>query len=394
MVAYREKVPTQDRATRRLQVDAGLTAVVLAAATLAILAAREPGSADRNWFAYTLGAAMALPVLLRRRRPLLEVYLVGTALLLYYATGYPGFPPAVVLAVPLYDAAYAGRAWRSAPIPFLLLVTGIIVALRKGTAPLDAADVFLPQFALVAVALLLGALVRSRQAYAAESQERLRVVAAEREREAERRVVEERLRIARELHDTVAHALSTITVQSGTALFMLEQDPDKARGALTAIRQTGKEALAEMRTTLGVLRSQGEPAVTPEHDSGLARLPALLDAVRAAGLEVELTSNLVASLPGPVDHATYRILQEALTNVLRHAGPAARAHLLLRHRDGILEVEVLDDGTGPTGGPGPGGHGLQGMTERTTALGGTLETGAVAGGGFRVRATLPVGGET
>ncbi|MEU4192389.1 sensor histidine kinase [Kribbella sp. NPDC026611] len=395
MVAYRGKVPAQERPGSRLT-DAGLSAVVLVAAELAIVASREPGSISRSWLAYALGAAMALPVLLRRRAPLLEVYLVGLALLVYYAIGYPGFPPAVVLAVPLYDAAYAGRAWRALPVPLLLLGTGVIVALRKGTAPLDAVDVFLPQFALVAVALLLGALVRSRQAYAAESQERLRAVAAEQERESERRVAAERLRIARELHDTVAHALSTITVQSGTALFMLDQQPDKAREALTAIRQTGKEALGEMRTTLGVLRSPGEPAVTPEHNAGLGRLPALLTAVASAGLEVDLTNDLTAdvtaALPAPVDHAAYRIVQEALTNVLRHAGPSARAQVQLRRSQDNLEVEVTDDGTGPADGH-TGGHGLKGMAERTAALGGRLQSGAAAGGGFRIHATLPLGGD-
>jgi len=249
-------------------VDAALTAVVLVAAEIAILAGHESGSIPRNWFVYVLGGAMAAPVLLRRRNPLLAVYLVAAALLVYYAIGYPGFPPAVVLAVPLYDAAYAGRAVRALPVPLALLSTGMIVALRKGTAPLDTVAIFLPQFGLVAVAMLLGALVRSRQAYAVQTQERLRAAAAERERDAERRVVEERLRIARELHDTVAHAISTITVQSGTALYMIDQDPDKAREALTAIRRTGKEALAEMRATLGVLRGDASrrspPNATPD----------------------------------------------------------------------------------------------------------------------------------
>ncbi|MFD7154124.1 sensor histidine kinase [Kribbella sp. NPDC059898] len=379
--------------SRERLVDAGLAGVVLVAAEVAILAGREPGSIPRNWFAYVLGGVMAGAILLRRRNPLVEVYLVGVALFVYYAIGYPGFPPAVVLAVPMYDAAYAGRTARAVPVPLLLLTTGVVVSLRKGTTPLDTVDIFLPQYALVAVAVLLGALVRSRQALAEQSQERLRAAAAEQQREAERRLVEERLRIARELHDTVAHAISTITVQSGTALFMLDQDPDKAREALSAIRRTGKEALGEMRSTLGVLRSQGEPAVSPENDAGLARLPALLDAVRAAGLEVEVESR-VSALPEPVDHAAYRILQEALTNVLRHAGADARARIRLEQTGDALEVEVVDDGTGPS--DSVGGYGLKGMTERAAALGGQVETGAAPGGGFRIRATLPVrdtGGE-
>lgn len=373
----------------RWLVDVGVTAAVLVVAEIAIVTGREPGSAARDWLAYLLGVAMALPLLLRRRFPLATLYAVSAVLLLFYALGYPGFPPSLLLAVPLYEAARAGHLWRALPVPALFLSAGYLVAVRRGTTPLDAVAVFLPQVALAVVAMLLGALARSRRAYEAEVRQRLRLVQAEREREAERRVAQERLRIARELHDTVAHAIATITVQSGAALHLIDREPERATEALAAIRQTGKAALAEMRTMLHVLRDDGEPPAS-DGDAGLDRLPDLLTAVRAAGLEVGLDSDLEdGRLVAPVDHAAYRILQESLTNVLRHAGSAARATVSLTSSREWLTLEVSDDGVGADETAMRSGHGLAGMRERAEELGGRLEVGPRPGGGFRVWACLP-----
>ena len=383
---------TLSPAWRRRLIDAGVAAAVLVAATIAIGGGREPGSVPRDWLAYLLGLAMAAPILLRRRRPVLGLYLVAAMLFVFYARGYPGFPPAVVLAVPLYDAAEAGHPCRALPVPVFFVTTGVIVASRQDISPLELTDVFLTQAALIAVAMLLGALVRSRRAYTEEAHRRLRAVEAERERDAEGRVVQERLRIARELHDTVAHAISTISVQSGTALYVIDSEPAKARDALTAIRGTAKEALEEMRASLGVLRGDGEPTVAADRDAGLERLPQLLAAVRAAGLDVTVHNGLAdVELPADVDHAAYRVLQESLTNVLRHAGPTARVQIRLALADAALELCVEDDGTGVSAGNG-GGHGLAGMAERAAALGGRVEAGPRAEGGFAVRAWLPLSG--
>jgi signal transduction histidine kinase len=382
---------------RRWLVDAGLAAAVLASAEIAIAAGREIGALPRDWFAYLLGVAMAAPVLLRRRRPMVELGLVAAALLVFYARGYPGFPPAVVLAVPLYDATQAGHPWRALPVPGFFLTVGMAVALRQGLSPLEVVDVFLPQAGLVAVAMLLGALVRSRRAYAAEVQQRLRAVAAERELVAEQRVVAERLRIARELHDTVTHAISTITVQSGSALFLIDREPAQARDALAAIRCTSKDALAEMRAALGVLRGEREPLAAVDRGAGLRRLPELLSAVRAAGLDVTVDDTVGdAPMPDEVGYAAYRILQESLTNVLRHAGASTRAEIRLARHHGCLEVAVWDDGAragGVVPGEPGGGHGLAGMAERAQALGGRVEAGPRPEGGFGVRAWLPLAGE-
>ncbi|MDG6106575.1 sensor histidine kinase [Dactylosporangium aurantiacum] len=375
---------------RRWATDLAVAAAVLAVAEIAISTGREPHAVARDWLAYTLGAAMAGPLLARRRFPLATLYVVAAVLLVYYALGYPGFPPSLVLVAPLYGVLLAGGLWWALPVPVAFLSIGFAVSVRDGLRPLEAVAVFLPQVAVVAVAMLLGALVRSRRAYAAEVRRRLRLAEDERRHETERRVTEERLRIARELHDTVAHAIATITVQSGAALHLLDREPHRVRETLTAIRQTGKAALGEMRSTLDLLRSDGAPpgdAAGP----GLDRVPDLLEAVRAAGLDVTFDSEPAVAAPaGQVDRAAYRILQESLTNVLRHAGPSARARARLAWGPDRLIAEVTDDGAGVDGRASTGGHGLTGMRERVERLGGQFEAGPGAGGGFRVRASLPL----
>ncbi|MGC1213751.1 MAG: sensor histidine kinase [Micromonospora sp.] len=384
---------------RRWMVDAGIALAVLVVAEIALATGSEDASVDRDWFAYLLGVAMAAPLLLRRRYPTAVLYAVSAALLLFYALDYPGFPPAVVLAVPLYDATRAGRLWWAVPVPVFFLTAGAVVLIaHREMPPLELLAVFLPQAATLAVAMLLAALMRSRAAYAAEVRHRLDQAERERALEAQRLVTEERLRIARDLHDTVGHAIATITVQSAAALRLLDPEPERAREALTSIRGTGKAALAEMRATLGQLRSDGRPGPSgpdrrgpAERDTGLHRLPELLAAVRAAGLPVELNSEVSADrLPAALDEVAYRIVQESLTNVLRHAGTAARAEVLLRAAPDSLCVEVRDDGVGAgAGGTPSGGRGLTGMRERAEALSGRFEAGPQPSGGFQVRAILP-----
>ncbi|SCF00249.1 Signal transduction histidine kinase [Micromonospora viridifaciens] len=386
---------------RRWTVDTGIALAVLVAAEIAIAAGNEDGSVDRDWFAYLLGVAMAAPLLLRRRYPTAVLYAVSAVLLLFYALDYPGFPPALVLAVPLYDATRAGRLWWAMPVPVFFLAVGAVVLIaHREMPPLTLLAAFLPQATTLAVAMLLAALMRSRAAYAAEVRHRLNQAERERELEAQRLVTEERLRIARDLHDTVGHAIATITVQSAAALRLLDAEPERAREALVSIRGTGKAALAEMRATLGQLRSDGRagPAApdlhgrrAQEQNTGLHRLPELLAAVRAAGLPVVPHSELSGErLPAALDEVAYRIVQESLTNVLRHAGPAARAEVLLQAAPDSLCVEVRDDGVGAgAGGTPSGGRGLIGMRERVEALSGRFEAGPRPGGGFRVRAILP-----
>jgi len=249
---------------------------------------------------------------------------------------------------------------------------------------------------VLALAIMLGDTVRSRRALAAETAERLRVAHEEREAEAARRVAEERLRIARDLHDTVAHSMATITVQAGSALHILGDRDARLRGALTAIRETSKHALREMRATLGQLRQGSENGAIQPAPGGLDRLPALRDAVTAAGAPVTIAvEGEQRPLPPSVDEVAYRIVQESLTNVLRHAGPAARATVRLCYEPTALGISVIDDGAGaataaPDGDGLSAGHGLTGMAERAAAVGGQVTAGPRGAGGFEVSARLPL----
>jgi signal transduction histidine kinase len=210
----------------------------------------------------------------------------------------------------------------------------------------------------------------------------------EREEQARLAVAEERARIARELHDVVGHSVSVMTVQAAAVRRLLESDQDKEREALLVVEQTGREALAEMRRMVGVLRRPEEaPALAPQ--PSLEHLEQLLATTREAGLPVDLKiEGTPSELPPALDTTAYRIVQEALTNAVKHAN-ADRAEVLVRYRNGSVELIVSDDGRG-NGDGGGSGHGLVGMRERVSVYGGELEAGPQAGGGFRLRATLPV----
>jgi signal transduction histidine kinase len=377
--------------SRAALIDLILTIGVVVGLCITVSVAAEPESRPVDLWAYVMAGLIALPIPLRRRWPLGALLASAVLLFLYYSTGYPGFSPAYALSVQLYFAALAGK-WRwAAGITVFYLVVGYVVILGfKGQALLQTLSDSLPQITLLAVIILFGEYARSRRELAAETRERLRQAEESREREAARRVAEERLRIARELHDTVAHSMATITVQAGSALHLLGDGDDGSRAALTAIRKTGKEALAEMRATLDTLRDGavpegGRPSAV-EH--GLDRLPALIDAVRAAGLSVDVVRRGAGRLAADVDHAAYRIVQESLTNVLRHAGPSATARVSLTYGDGELVIEVADDGVGPPDGRPPG-NGLSGMRERAEAVGGAFAARKSATGGFTVSARLP-----
>ena len=210
----------------------------------------------------------------------------------------------------------------------------------------------------------------------------------EREEQARLAVAEERARIARELHDVVGHSVSVMTVQAAAVRRLLEADQEKEREALLVVEQTGREALAEMRRMVGVLRRPEEaPALAPQ--PSLEHLDKLVAHTRETGLPVELrVEGMPAQLPAALDTTAYRIVQEALTNAVKHAN-ASRAEVVVSYGNGTVELIVSDDGDGDGGGGGSG-HGLVGMRERVSVYGGELEAGPQAGGGFRLRATLPV----
>jgi signal transduction histidine kinase len=408
-------------------VDVLLTAVVIGCVELFVATATGAGQAPLSTLAYALGAVIALPVLLRHRWPLQVLLACSVLLVIFYLVDRRNITPAPLLVLPAYDAAAAGYLLWAIASPAVFMVIGLFVveaSSHYGLAALVAE--FWTSIVLLALAVALGEVVRGRRKLAVETAERLRVAGEERDAEAARRVAEERLRIARDLHDTVAHSMATITVQAGSALHLLAgRDTDGAqrrgpggpgaphrvpaedlRGALSAIRDTSKAALTEMRATLGRLRGgagsgelNGEGA-SGDRAGGLDRVPALCDAVTAAGAPVrfEVTGGTVP-LPPQVDQAAYRILQESLTNVLKHAGPDASAAVRICYQPGAVTITVADNGTGGIrdGGapadavPATGaGHGITGMTERAAALGGELSAGPRPDGGFQVTARLPV----
>jgi signal transduction histidine kinase len=229
---------------------------------------------------------------------------------------------------------------------------------------------------------------RMWQLHVREVEQRAEVAERTREEAAQRRAMEERLRIARDLHDSLTHSISVIQVQAGVAVHLANKRGEDVPPALLAIQEAGTDAVRELRATLGVLRSEQDG-----DGSGLAQLDSMVARARAAGLPVTVTvTGAQRPLPSEVDQAAYRIVQEALTNVSRHAGPAC-ASVLLHYTPESFSVQVVDDGkgTGTSTGPRPSGPGLglAGMRERVSALGGRFQAGPQDGGGFRVRAELP-----
>ena len=243
-------------------------------------------------------------------------------------------------------------------------------------------SVVLRNVAFCLLALAIGDVIRSQR-------EALARAVAAREEETRRKLGEERLRIAREVHDVVAHAMVAINVQSGVAAHLIDSDPEQARSALREIKATSGEALRDLRGTLGVLRGDDDAAPLGP-GSGLGDLDELAGALRAAGVDVRLeVDGALGPVPAAVHAAGYRIVQESLTNVLRHAR-ASRAEVVVARERGAVRVEVTDDGVG--GGALDGsGNGLRGMAERAAALDGALESGPAPGGGWAVRARLPLG---
>jgi signal transduction histidine kinase len=242
----------------------------------------------------------------------------------------------------------------------------------------------------------VGDAVRSRRAYVTAVEERAHRAEHTREEEAERRVMEERLRIARELHDVLAHHVALINVQAGVAAHVLEADPAQAREALAHIRQAGRSALEELRTTVGLLRRPNArpdhptPQTAPEPVPGLDRLPQLIASFTATGLQIDQhVEGETRELPATVDLTAYRIVQEALTNVRKHAPEAAAVVVRLTYLPGEFRLEVSDSGTSAPPHTAGTGHGLLGMRERALSVGGAFTARHEAGRGFRVTAVLP-----
>jgi signal transduction histidine kinase len=378
------KTPWVDVAWRTALIE---VAVVLGT----MLAARNQPGAPLDPVAYAALAVTGGAYVLSRRWPLVAVGVAAAALVVYYGAGHPVDVSAPLgLLVALYVAADPDRPWRSVAVGVVsaaAVVAAQIAGSGPGSASPRAAAGHLAVAVWLAAALVLGHLGKGRRAQEARLAERLR------EDHAERRVTEERLRLARELHDVVSHSIWVINVQAGVAEHLLDRKPEHAREALRAIKVTSKEALRDLRGILGVLRQfdEAEPrAPTP----GLEQLDVLVGTTTQAGLPVEVNvSGDRRRLPRAVDLTAYRVVQESLTNALRYAGQATAMVEVVYGSDAV-RVEVSDDGRGAGAADGEGtigsGGGLRGLRERVAALGGELHAGPREPRGFQVVARLPV----
>jgi signal transduction histidine kinase len=330
---------------------------------------------------YLLLVAPAFILLLRERYPLIVFLTVTPLVWIYYVTGHPGGPAALYAILALFTLAMLRGVLIAGLAAGGLLVLGLVSSMYvEGRLFVDGR---------LGLAVAWGGM--SIAAGTAFSYRR-NTLAARREQAEERtrrRAEEERLSIAREVHDVVAHSLAMINVQAGVGAHVADRRPEEAKQALLAIKEASGTALADLRATLAVLRSGEGMAPAPS----LRRLAELTEPTAAAGLPVEVEGE-PGELPAPVDSAAYRIVQESLTNAVRHARDATRVTVRFTRTGDGIEVVVRDDGTGGSGtadpGPGPG-NGLRGMRERAEALGGTLTAGARRDGGFQVHAVLPVG---
>jgi len=328
-----------------------------------------------------LALLAALPLAWSSNAPLPALLGTTAGLLVCLAVFQPYDVATAVLALALYRVASLGDRRRSLLVgaAAAALVVSIAVVVSDSAAANAAV-----RLGVIVGALVIGDTIRSRRELREARRERDRRIAQEREQESLRRLADERLRVARELHDTVAHALVAINVSAGVAAHLRRDD-----AVLTEIASVSARALEDLRATLGLLREAGEPAPTgPTLD--LASLAQLVDRVKAAGVEtdteVELNGHV---LPLAVGQAGYRIVQEALTNVMRHA-PASHARVLLHVDADTLLIDITNDAVVDSEPPGTGGHGLRGMTERAAALGGQVSAGPVEAGGWHVHARLPL----
>jgi len=400
VVSQIDRTRTWLRTRDPLQVVDVLLALLFAGFGLATVWKQDltDGMREPNGFAVALILITTAPIAFRRRAPLLAVAISSAAVSWHVLIGFPdGLLP---LAILLLSYSVAASSSLRPAIAGLAIIWAAVAAVRIGDAPGFDGFAAGANLAFNSIAWGAGLAVRARretvEATVREAEERANV---ERQRSG-RMIAEERLRIAQELHDVVAHSMSVIAVQAGVGAHVVNDRPDQAKAALEAISATARNTLTEMRRLLGVLRDEdGNRSHAPA--PALSDVARLVDDVRAAGVPISLiVDGEPDHLSAGIELSAYRIVQEALTNVIKHAGPLTQVDVRVTHTDGEISVEVVDDGrgaaahhhhTGASSGAvqSSGGHGLLGMRERVEMWGGTLEVGPVDGGGYRVGATLP-----
>ena len=373
----------------------GALGVALAVVNILSLLAYR-GQLHPLWLAVVLVVAEALPLAARRPHPVLTMIIVGAARVTYDQVGLVFAPFPLGPAIAFYTVIdRAGPIWRWLTVAFAAVGVSVSLSAPGHTEPYDG----ITQAFIFLTAGVAGVLTRARRASLAAAEDRAAWAEAELDRRSSRAAADERAKIARELHDVVAHHVSLMAVQAEAAASLLPDQPEKAKGSADIISDTARAALAELRRLLGVLRSPSERLETAPSAS-LAELGGVLDQVRGAGLEVDFdVRGTPARLAPGVDLTAFRIIQEALTNTIRHA-PTARAAVAVTYEPGYITVSVADSGPGrgpdlAVAGPrGPAlagsGLGLAGIAERVASCGGQLSLGPTAAGGFSVTARLPV----
>jgi signal transduction histidine kinase len=363
---------------------------IVAALVLPILIGGLLQSGRDGMWAIPFQVAACATVKWRRRRPLTVLAVVTAATVLQVTTGVRDNGLGAATLVAVYSAmGYAPR--RKAGFALAATAAVLLAASFSPWARTDNSRV--SEGVLLVVAALIGDNRRSRRAYVAGVEERAARLERERETQAQIAVAEERTRIAREMHDVVAHSLAVMVAQADGAAYVVDNAPGEARAAIETVAETGRSALSEMHRLLGILRADEQDGMAPQ--PGVGQLDALIARTQSAGLPVTLTvQGAPAELSPGLSLTVYRIVQEALTNTLKHAGPAVSARVQLRYDDEAVEIDVDDDGAAPRGAmpaaDGEGGHGLTGMRERTAVYGGSLQAGPRPGRGWRIHARLPL----
>ena len=342
----------------------------------------------------TLAFLSTAPLAWRRRAPVLVLCVVGTFAILLSSQQYAEPSGGLGVLIAIYTvAAHCSNRKTSALVLGTTLI-GMFISLQFMPSELPP-NLLISNTVIFITAWVLGDNLQTRRRYVEELEIKAERLQRDRTEDAHKAVAEERSRIARELHDVVAHNVSVMVVQAGGARRTLDRDPERARAVIESIEATGREALTEMRRLLGVLRTDDEATDSRSPQPGVSRLDDLVQHVRSAGLPVQLqVQGSPVTLAAGVDLSAYRIVQEALTNALKHAGPAS-AEVLLRYGLDDLQVTVRDNGRGSAAAlsqplADAPGHGLAGMRERVLLFGGVLHAGPRRGGGYEVVATLPL----
>lgn len=358
-------------------------------------AERLPGERPADGLAYALVALAAVSLVWRRKAPVGVLAVVTSAVAVFWLRDHGAFLSALglpALFAPAAHSEHRSRAWAGMAASVVVLMVAASFGL------LDDPDGYqyltaLSMFGFLVGAIGAGLFLRNRERIFVDTERRATVAEADRLAEAERAVANERSRIAREMHDVVAHSMSVVAVQAAAGREIVHADPDRAAQVFARVEAAARESLSELRRMLGVLREIGDESASLSPQPGIAEIAAAVEQSNAAGVATRLTvTGEQRTLPAGVQLTAFRIVQEALTNVRKHAGCSATATVSIEYRPSSLVLEVVDDGRGAASllsGSGAG-HGLLGMRERVEIYGGELQTGPIPGGGFVVRALLPL----